>query len=133
MALSRRDAYAIAEALRSSTGQGVTVVYNEGHGVIDGRHKKNILLYNAPGSTCEFVSGTYTCKSCNMDFDSEAKKERHDVDYPMACSKHYDCFESWTTHVAEYNHTECPIPGCAKAGVDFGTDSRFMQHFRNKH
>jgi hypothetical protein len=52
MALSRRDAYAIAEALRSSTGQAVTVVYNEGHGVIDGRHKKNILLYNAPGSTC---------------------------------------------------------------------------------
>jgi hypothetical protein len=30
-------------------------------------------------------------------------------------------------------HKRCPMVGCAKAGADFGSHERFLQHWRNKH
>ena len=42
-------------------------------------------------------------------------------------------FDSWGVHITAYEHRYCPKSGCAKSDVDFGSDSRFCQHWRNKH
>ena len=55
------------------------------------------------------------------------------MDKPYGCSQHEVCFDDWDAHIRNEYHTQCPVPGCPKKGVDFESDARFMQHWRNKH
>lgn len=135
MALSRQGIDALASAIRSSTSQAVTILYNQGHDVIDSHHKQPIVIYNTPGSTFEFASSTIACSRCTMEFVADSLRVEHQYAYPKTCRLHKHCFVNWKDHVAmaQCTHTRCPIPGCAKAEVEFKTNARFLQHFRNKH
>lgn len=132
MALSRKGTDSLARALQISSGQPVTVLYNDGDAIIHDTYNCNVAIYNAPGSTVTFV-GSAKCSSCNKTFSSEAEKEQHYRDYPKTCREHNHCFAYWSNHVDQYSHTMCPISGCAKSSVNFGSNVRFRQHFRNKH
>ena len=77
--------------------------------------------------------GVVMCDYCGESFSTQSQRSEHNSRLRYGCSQHGMCFESWRTHVDEYSHTYCPVPGCAKAGVDFGGNVRFEQHFRNKH
>jgi hypothetical protein len=59
----------------------------------------------------------------------------HEDQQPEKCYQHQSCFiqHGWKEHLQKVAHTRCPLIGCKKSGADFGTDKRFLQHWRNKH
>ena len=134
MALNRRDANKIASTL-SQNGQNVQFLYNGGDAIFtdDYRPPGNMLVYNAPGSSVTYVSGSNGCVPCHIRLSSWADVDNYRVTNSKCYSQHNINIESWSDHVNRYSHTRCRIPNCAKSGVDFGSDARSMQHFRNKH
>lgn len=118
----------------SSSNYPSTLVYNTGNVNLDPNSSRNVAIYNAPGGTVNILSsGSYSCHTCGERFNSQAAKEYHDMVEPYGCSQHKVCFDDWDAHIRNVYHTQCPKPGCPKKGVDFGSDARFMQHWRNKH
>jgi hypothetical protein len=114
-------------------GSNLTAIYNEGTVVIPTgrRDNSNVAVYNAPGGTV-LLASSHNCKHCGMSLGSNQAKVAHER-MPGYCRTHNMCFESWTAHNAEYGHYHCGVSGCGKAGVDFGSDARYLQHFRHKH
>lgn len=131
MSLVPRGAYTLSDALQK-TNKPTTVLYNEGEAFFQPNANQNIAIYNAPGGNITFLS-PIKCKHCEKEFNSISEREQHYEDYTKTCSQHKVCFDRWTSHVNNSSHTKCPFPGCQKTGVNFGSNARFVQHFRNKH
>lgn len=72
------------------------------------------------------------CRTCGQMLEPDSD---HDERYPEKCRKHGVCLrrEGWIGHFSREGHTRCPLRDCEKAGVDFGSSERFLQHWRNKH
>lgn len=122
----------------SQSGHPTALVYNTGQLYVDPNSSRHVAIYNAPGGQVHIAGngaggGGIICDYCGESFSTQAQRAEHGINLKYACRQHGMCFSSWRTHVNGYSHTMCPIPSCAKAGVDFGSDARFEQHFRNKH
>lgn len=136
-ALIPRGAQAALQTLATTqmiNGRNITAIYNEGTIVVPTSRQDggNIAIYNAPGATV-LLQESYNCDRCKQRFNSHAEKSEHNRLYPQTCTQHNMCLSSWQQHNFQCYHLYCGVWGCAKAGVNFGSDTRYMQHFRNKH
>jgi len=75
------------------------------------------------------------CPCCKKSTKVDPGFQEHDEQFPEKCYEHKRCMEKggWKKHLRSSYHTECPLVGCPKSGADFGTDQRFLQHWRKKH
>src|SRR5271156_2375480 len=78
-----------------------------------------------------------SCSRCGKIYPTKEMCREHKKNKPKFCKKHTICHNSWHEHVNQHSHTKCPLDreGCprAKAGVDYGSDMAFMDHFRRRH
>ncbi|CZR66290.1 uncharacterized protein PAC_16191 [Phialocephala subalpina] len=72
------------------------------------------------------------CRTCGQMLEPGSD---HDERYPEKCRKHGVCLkrEEWIDHFSRESHSRCPLRDCEKAGVDFGSNERFLQHWKHKH
>ena len=133
MALIPTGAQNALKALDAS-GRPITYIYNDGAVTYDTTASKNqtYAIYNGPNGHIAFT-GQYNCSRCSLQFSTSVELENHSRYQVNWCNQHVQCFASWGTHVQEAQHISCPFPGCAKAGENFGTNERYLQHYRNKH
>lgn len=85
------------------------------------------------GGRVEFAEQARSCYRCGREFRTEEALQEHNRALPVFCPQHQDCFASWRDHVFSMEHRTCPVPSCAKGHVNFGSDRRFIRHFRDKH
>jgi hypothetical protein len=133
--------------------EGNILIVNSPGGTVvvptNARSKGNIVIYNPPGGTVvlrEEATNSYQrddydyvlqeeaqfrCSHCRSAFANEADHRQHRRNHPKFCTVHNMCFSSWSDHNRDHVHMHCGVRGCSKG--NFGSDSRYMQHFRYKH
>ncbi|KUJ17888.1 uncharacterized protein LY89DRAFT_732597 [Mollisia scopiformis] len=59
----------------------------------------------------------------------------HDDQFPEKCWEHQACLArgGWKKHLERVPHTRCPLSDCVKAGADFKTQEKFLQHWFKRH
>ncbi|KAK7225435.1 hypothetical protein V2G26_013438 [Clonostachys chloroleuca] len=101
----------------------------------------NLAIHNAPnGKIIMPTSGANgshkkaaKCGRCRERFATREDKQAHRQAHPQSCKIHSKCFKSWRDHNDRYSHSYCGVADCERAGVDYGTNARYMQHFHGRH
>lgn len=89
---------------------------------------------NTASGRVEYLESPYNkCSRCGDIFQTAEAMQQHHRLLQDFCEYHTRCVPSWRHHIYEESHTRCPVRSCAKWRRDFGSNGRFIQHFRDKH
>ena len=142
MALQRHSVDQIVNAVNNS-GTPWKVYWNDGKTVIDDSYQPagNTLIYNSPSSSVRFRSTSRSGGGQGWSALPAGASTSGSViayvggrqDSSEYSNQHGLYVDIRSSHVATSSRHYCPIPGCAKGGVNIGSDARLMQHYLRNH
>ena len=92
-----------------------------------------VLIYNAPGSSVQFQDVSVHCSFCGVRFENQTLLNQHNWHAFKRCAVHCVCFDNWHNHNLSYEHTVCGQHTCSYRGVNFFTNSAYLDHWRMHH